>query len=240
MHKVLILTAIQVEYQSISSFLGSIKETTLNDGSIYEQGIFKMDNSNCEVTIVQTGVGNIKAAIQTERAVKWIDPDLVLFVGVAGGVKDVELGDVVIGEKIYSYEFGKAGIEFFSRPNIGLSSYSVVQRAIVEARNSDWKKNNRNDYIDVQNAKVFVGSISAGEKVVSSTKSETYKFIKKHYNDTLAIEMEGKGYIEAVYSNNIDACIIRGISDLIDNKSKSDKKGYQKLLQIMQAHLPFI
>src|SRR5665647_1637365 len=77
---------------------------------------------------------------------------------------------------------------------------------------------------------VFVKPIAAGGKVLNSSLSEAYNLIKSDYEDTLAVEMEGYGFLKAAYANpQVDALVIRGISDLIDNKDKADKAGFQKL-----------
>ena len=48
------------------------------------------------------------AAIEAERVISYFDPDLILFVGVAGGFKDdLRPGDVVVGSKVYDYHGGK-------------------------------------------------------------------------------------------------------------------------------------
>jgi hypothetical protein len=53
--------------------------------------------------------------------------------------------------------------------------------------------------------------------------------VKKHYSDTLAVDMEDYGFLEAAHANpSIDALVIRGISDLINNKGITDKLGWQE------------
>src|SRR2546421_471702 len=97
----------------------------------------------------------------------------------------------------------------------------MVQRARAEARKDDWL--NRLKPPPSSKPRVFVAPIAAGEKVISSTRTATWKFLKQHYGDALAVEMEGYGFLRSTQANqSVEALIIRGISDLIDNKNEAD------------------
>ena len=154
----------------------------------------------------------------------------MLFVGVAGGIKDVQIGDVVVADKVYGYESGKASQKFFPRPEVGISTYSLLQRAQREAVKDDWRQR-LDKWIDMApRPHVFVGAVAAGEKVVASTKSATARFLQREYSDTLAVEMEGYGFFKAVHANQqVEALLIRGISDLIDGKKEADASHSQEI-----------
>jgi nucleoside phosphorylase len=167
--------------------------------------------------------------VETVRAIEYFKPSLVLFVGVAGGLKDVKLGDVVAATKVYGYESGKASRTFQIRPDVGKSTYRMEQRARAEARGSDWLQRLKGPIPDPP-PRVFVEPIAAGARVVASTRSAIWKFLKANYSDAVAVEMEGHGFLQAVHANQqVDALIIRGISDLIDGKTDADTKNYQQI-----------
>ena len=85
-------------------------------GTLFEIG--RLPSGAGEVVLAMVGVGNQGAAVLTERAIATFRPSAVLFAGVAGGFKDgVELGDVVVGTKVYAYHGGLDGDEgFLVRP----------------------------------------------------------------------------------------------------------------------------
>lgn len=228
--RVVILTAIPLEYLAVRNHLTAIVEKTHPKGNVYELGVFEGHYHPWEVGIAEVGAGNNTCALETERAITYFDPEVILFVGVAGGIKDLELGDVVAVEKAYGYERGKvAETGFLTRPDVGKSSYIIYERAKAEARKQDWKKrlkpSEKNDLY-----KVIAKPIAAGEKVVAETKSEIYELLKNSYNDSVAVEMEGSGFYAACHANDHLQClIIRGISDLLINKSKTDAEGYQEI-----------
>ena len=194
-----ILTAIPVEYMAVRAYLTEPQETVHPRGTIYEQGTFFANDRVWDVRIVEIGAGDSGAAVQAERAIASFHPQVILFVGVAGGIKDVKLGDVVAATKIYGYESGKAEESFKPRPEIGLSAFKLEQRAKAEARKKDWLE--RLPSIPEPTPAVLVAPIAAGEKVVASTKSEVFKFLCSNYGDAVAVEMEGIGFLKATHVN---------------------------------------
>lgn len=226
-HSAVILTALPVEYKAVLAHLTNVEEVPHPRGTIYERGTFLVGQRSWDVAIAEVGAGNTSAASEAERAVSYFKAKLVLFVGVAGGIKDVKLGDVVVSTKVYGYESGKADETFKTRPNVGNASFQLEQRARAEARKTDWVQRIRNPLPSLSPA-VYVAPIAAGEKVVASTRSATWEFLRNHYNDALAVEMEGYGFLSAVHAMpGVEALVIRGISDLIDGKHEADAENFQ-------------
>jgi len=237
-----ILTAIDVEYNAVKGFLQNYSEENHpSTGSIYGTGTF---GQSWNVKVVETEAGNQNAAIEAQRAIEYYKPEYVFFIGLAGGLKDVNIGDIVIASKVYGYESGKADEIYKPRLEFGQPTYKLKEIAKSLRKDDKWLKELNNE-ISYQlgkdlNIKAHFKPIAAGEKVVSSTKSETYNFIIQNAGDSLAVEMEGIGFLKACYAyENINYILIRGISDLIDNKSKTDQEGSQELASLTAAAFAF-
>jgi formylglycine-generating enzyme required for sulfatase activity len=223
-----ILTAIPIEYMAVRIHLTGVREEIHPQGTIYERGKFTANGETWEVGIAEVGAGNYNAGIEAERAIAYFNPNVIFFVGVAGGIKDVALGDVVAATKVYGYESGKAKLTFEPRPDVGQSTYNLIQRARAEARKLDWLQ--RLTVSTNTAPRAFVAPIAAGEKVVASKQSEIWEFLRSNYGDAIAVEMEGRGLLQAAHANHqVSALIIRGISDLIDDKERTDKAGWQEI-----------
>ena len=223
-----VLTALPVEYDAVRAHLTDVAEVEHPEGDVYERGLFRADERLWQVGIVEMGQGNPNAAQKTERAIAHFAPDVVLFVGVAGGIKDVTLGDVVVATKVYGYHSGKAASEFQTRPEVGLPNYRIIERARAEARKDDWLKRLTPPIPDPR-PRVFLGAIAAGEQVVVSTQSESYRLIRQHYSDALAVEMESYGVLKSTHARSgLEALVVRGISDLLEGKAEADKGGSQE------------
>jgi nucleoside phosphorylase len=232
-----ILTALPVEYLAVRSHLADLREEMHPQGTIYERGTFAAKGQTWDVGIAEVGAGNAGAAVEAERAIAYFKPNVLFFVGIAGGIKDVEIGDVVAATDVYAYEIGKAeGQSFLTRPKTGSSAYTLVQRAKSEARKEEWLQRLSKSW--ASRPRVFVAPIAAGEKVIASKESEIFKFIRASYNDAVAVEMEGFGFLQAAFAYpNIQAIVIRGISDLIKDKNADDpKKGTEDQRQKEASH----
>lgn len=239
-YRAVILTALSVEYRAARKHIAAnIREQTHPRGTVYEIGKFRAAKADWEVCLVEVGIGNQAAAFEVERAIATFNPIVVIFLGVAGGIKDVSIGDVVFSTKVYGYESGRDAIEFLPRPDVGESTYALEQRARAEARKLDWIS--RIEELSPNfSPKVFLGAIAAGEKVLGSTRSATYRFLRETYSDALAVEMEGRGFLRAIRANGqVEAGVVRGISDLLDDKSAVEMEGTQEIASAHAAAFTF-
>ena len=222
--KIVIVTALPLEFQAVQKFLSNPQK----EGQSWIKGNYMTPNGiNHEILLVESGAGNVRAGIETTRALEHFQPSFTFFVGIAGGLKDVVIGDVVASTKVIGIEVGKASPEGFKpRSDTMAASYLLEQIARYVSRDGQWVEK-RTEKGNFPNPNSFVHPIVAAEKVVASKDSEEYARIKEYCSDALAIAMEDNGFLAAARVKNIHALAIRGISDLIEGKSKADEGGSQ-------------
>lgn len=223
-----ILTAISEEYKAVRAHFDKIEEDPHPEKTIYRCGIFSCNERSWAVAIALIGAENDNAAVETKRAIDYFKPDVVLFVGVAGGLKEMKLGDVVAATKIYDYKSGKVTEQgLCTRPNAPVVSYALEQRARIEATEDDWLQLIKGKHCK-RPPQAFVGPIASSNIVLASKESDEYKCLVSNYGDALAVEMEGHGFLIAVRANlEVSALVIRGISDLIEGKNRKGEKTWQ-------------
>jgi len=219
-----ILTAIKEEYLAVRQLLEDLTDVEMNN-TVYEKGKFFFDSRLiCEVVIRECGPKTAVAAQETERAIQFFHPGLILFVGIAGSrkPKDFGIGDVIFPEKIYSYEGGKADKHaFYSRPEMQMVSYKLFELAKKERLKEDWKSILRSDG---KQAKADVGIIASGDQLIEHMQSGIGNIISMHYNDASAVEMEGFGFLRAAArqgaaNREMLFGVVRGISDILARDS---------------------
>lgn len=234
---IVILTPLKVEYEAVRSHLSNCQSVNYQRYN-YEIGQYQQRNTIQKVAICETGSRNTVVALAAENAIKNFKPQIILLVGVAGGIKDVTIGDIVVGTRAYDYGAGKeTETGHLARPKSFTFNADLIN---IAKRLLQGKENRAGIIVDGQIVKVLFGPISSRDIVLTSRQSPAFQVIHRYYNDTKAIEMESMGFAEAVANyDNIKALNIRGISDLIEGKTESDKKGYQEIAAKRAAAFAF-
>lgn len=223
--KVVILSPLLLEIQAVMDLFTDLQKTS-KGGRSYTTTQYKNGFCGLELAFRQTGSGLMNIALATDQAIGDWQPTVVLLVGIAGSVKDPDIGDLVIATKAYSYDAGKeTPTGFAARPEVVPTTPLMLELAQRTASSEQWRSiSNGVDYTRV----IHFGPIAAGDKVVANTDSVTYKIIKQYYNDTQAVEMESIAFAKACLHHPLVQCLnIRGISDRIDGKAKADAGGSQ-------------
>lgn len=181
--RAIIFTAIKLEYLAIRKPLQNLQEFTHNNKN-FEIGTFKTDDYEWDVFIFQTGVGNSEAAHITTLAIEAFDPDIVIFAGIGGSLKDAKITDVVMATDVFNYESSKiTATEILARPK-GRAIFPEIDQ-IVQYIDCHYQPNNFS---------IFKGTIVSGEKVLAARDIDEVNFIRTYYNNAVALDMEGYGF----------------------------------------------
>jgi len=209
---VVMLTAFNLEYEAVRRKLVNIEVELHERGTRFEVGT--LEGTTCRVALALTGKGNNPAATLVERAVQQFSPVAVMFVGVAGALWGTPLGDVVVATHVYAYHGGTSEDDGMkARPRVWEISHEIAQLAAHLARADEWS----------EQPKVHFGAVAAGEVVQNSRISEQARWIREHYNDAIAIEMEAAGVAQAGHLSGSPVAIIRGISDRADGTKATEE-----------------
>lgn len=220
---VVILTALNLEYDAVRSRLTDLRVHRHPAGTRFEVGRL----GGCRVALGLVGKGNHPAAVLAERAMAEFSPAAVIFVGVAGALwPSIRLGDVVVASQVYAYHGGTSeddGLK--ARPKAWEIPHGAGQIAQHLARSGEWFRGQPGDAAP----RVHFAPIAAGEIVQDSAVSEQARWVRQHYNDAVAIEMEAAGVAQAGHLNRaLPVVVVRGISDRADGtKTATDGENWQ-------------
>src|SRR5262249_52807023 len=227
--RVAVLTIIDEEFEAVSE---AMKLDHYVDDGYYAAGPDVLDvvlrQSPDRSNVPATGVA--RSMLEDYR------PEVLIVVGIAGGIADIEggrispregvaPGDVVIPNYLHYGEFRKLTSKrdlqryvAFDQPAVSLLETCVH----ATRRRGLWR-----DKIPIQAPerseppKVIVRSLVAGEKVLGDPSHHEQRQVVGFYSDAVAVDMESYGVARAVFEYrrtvgyNPRLLIIRGISDMV-------------------------
>lgn len=196
MKKVLIVSALPQETDFIDEYLK-------DNSDWYKQGEGEYVNTIKDVSVYVKvlGVGKVNAAFQTADAVHDVQPDLIVNVGVAGGLADdLDRGSVAIGTEYVQVDMKTLIPE--NSPVISPTPIYLLDGIINVAKKSD--------------ISFRAGRIATGDFVLYENKKR--KAIKKEFNP-IAFDMETAAVAQVATAKNIDFIGIRSFSDMANKKT---------------------
>lgn len=247
----LVLTALDLELQAVLAHLVDVKSVVGRDGTIYECGIFREGGQEWLVVLVETGAGNHAAQNAVTNAHILLEPDLQIFLGVAGSRrKDVPIGSVVAASIVYSPYSGKYDEKGFSaRPREFHAHSRLLEIARKVRRDKKWTERIR----DLADRKLpIIAEYPCGfppiaevapaistEAVSASKTSELEALIAANYGDACIVEMEGYGSLFAASREDTPAIVVRGVSDMAEHKDAETDKIRQPVAAAHAAAFAF-
>ncbi|MFY1699904.1 MULTISPECIES: 5'-methylthioadenosine/S-adenosylhomocysteine nucleosidase [unclassified Solwaraspora] len=222
---IVVLVALEVERQEVRKRLRNLKTELHPAGTHFEVGtVGDAPGRSARIALALADRGNPAASLIAERAINHYKPAAVLFVGVAGGLRDwLALGDVVVATKVYGYHAGRSEeTGFRSYPQAWPIPHEIDQAARHLANEGRWNTDQQH------RARVHFEPIAAGEVVVNGQDVPEADLLHRHYADAVAVDMESAGVAHAGHVNRaVPTATIRGISDHASGKDRTDAEGWQ-------------
>lgn len=206
-----IIVAIDEELNSLLEILEKGKLKVIIGITFYEGFI-----SGKKVVVTKSGVGKVNSARTTQVMIDNYKVDMIINVGVAGSCSRLlNIGDIVIGNKIYQYDFDitafnhKLGYVPMVGDYIKVNSKELdISREIIEREFDN---------------RVFIGTIASGDKFVADKKEK-----ENIYDDfgALCCEMEGASIAQVCFLSDVPFLVIRSISDTLDENIKDEYNNF--------------
>ncbi|PHR68824.1 MAG: 5'-methylthioadenosine/S-adenosylhomocysteine nucleosidase [Lutibacter sp.] len=219
-----IISAMQEEIQALLSELENIEVTEKGMRKYYTGTLFEK-----KVVLVFSRWGKVASAVTTTQLINDYNPTEIIFTGVAGAIKkELNIGDIVIGKKLYQYDVDCSPI--FKKFEI-----PILKKEYFETSNPTKIINATNLFLDdydsyinqidaekfeIKNPKLIYGNIATGDQFISE--SDKVKEINEQLPTVQCIEMEGASVAQVCFEYDIPFSIIRIISDKANDNATID------------------
>jgi nucleoside phosphorylase len=240
--RVVLLTVIDEEFEAVRKVLGLKKNVRHTPYFVSDS-----DTNDWDVVLHQSADRtNVPVNEEVSRILGDLRPQLVILVGVAGGLCDeegrgregIDMGDVLIADYVSYVEFLKLdGKSMRSRAYVIDHPSLPLRRNISQPLSKDFSiRENISIAAPRKKAplRIHIGSIVSGEKIYGDVNSEIQKQLLEPFDKALAVDMESIGVARAICDGRSSFwyhpryAIIRGISDLVDSPDNNKKRAQWK------------
>ena len=232
MRRAFVATALLLEMEAVRSHLRPVGSVLGRDGAVYECGIFSDSGKDWLVVVTETGAGTHAAeSAVTHANILFPGFEVQFFVGIGGSRKsDVPLGSVVASDHVYMPYSAKFSDGMrLSRPRTLQVDGRLIGIAKKVRRDKSWPSRIRDPKegkllpIDAYPTEFpplgMVAPIASIEAVLADPESELEALLADEFNDTCIVEMEGYGAVYAASREHIPSIVVRGVSDMTQDKS---------------------
>ena len=184
-------------------------------------------NSN-EVYIVKSGCGEIDASSATQFLITKYSVDLILNFGIVGALKrDLKVSDLFLVKKVVHYDYDTSKID-----GTKVAQYLEFNDVYMETKGELYKKI-YGIMPSIKNVICASGDKFIEDKVVKERLANLY--------DASICDMESAAIVRICFKNNIEAIIIKCISDTFDGDAKeymtNIKNSSKKAFSLLQTFL---
>ena len=192
-----IIGAMQIEIDNLLKILKN-EEVVIISGIKYIKGTIH----DKKIVIAKCGIGKVFATMCTQTMILKFSPEIIINTGISGGIKDLDIGDVVIADKVVQHDMDTSplgeAVGMISGINL---THIPCSKDIVEKLD---------EVLCKENIKHKIGTIATGDQFIADTK----KIIKINQKfGAIAFDMESGAIGQVCHINKVKYGIVRSISD---------------------------
>jgi adenosylhomocysteine nucleosidase len=199
------------------------------------------------VTIVQSRIGKVAAALTTASLVRDHDVDAIVFTGIAGALHDdLAIGDVVVATALVQHDLAGPP-EMFVRGEIPLLgvvelSTDAALSAMAVAAAREFVSDGLASIIDAETLdelgigrpRVHTGLVATGDEFIEG---ELKQVVRGRTPDAICVDMEGAAVAQVCHElGDVPLCVIRAISDLAGGTASVD---FPRFLDRLASHYSY-
>ncbi len=184
------------------------------------------------VTLVQSRIGKVAAAVTTLTLLREFDVDAVVFTGIAGALADeLRVGDLVVAAELIQHDL-QGPPSMFARGEIPLSGVVEIRtdadlteralrasRAFVADIDTVMSEPQRSE-LGIGRPSVHVGQIATGDEFIEH---DLKAIVRSRTPDALCVDMESAAVAQVCLEHGgVPLCVIRSISDLASGTASLD------------------
>jgi adenosylhomocysteine/aminodeoxyfutalosine nucleosidase len=200
--KIAIVGAMEIEIQPILKVLKNYKTIEFANNKYY-----LAEHNGKELIIAHSKIGKVFSTLTATVMISHFGAEAVLFTGVAGGLKDLRVGDMVAATATAQHDV-----------DITAFGYKVgfIPTSEIFIKTSNELLDIAKSVAKEQNITLNTGVIVTGDQFVHS--AERKDFIAKEF-DAKALEMEGASVNQVCNEFGVPCLILRSISDTADGEA---------------------
>lgn len=191
-----LIAAMPSEVEAVTAHMNDVKEKTIADVVFHEGTLVGQP-----MVIALSGVGKVAAAMAATLMCREYRPDILLNVGVAGGLKeDQQVGDLVISDKIVQADFDTTPIDGPKGLGKEFNADAMLVDKAVSAATS-------------LNFPYKVGMVASQDIFLS--REEDIEKLLKEFPQAACAEMEGGAVAQVAQAFKTPVLVIRSLSDVV-------------------------
>lgn len=197
-----IIGAMDAEINDLKANIGEIKTEKISNIEFYSGKI-----NNNEVVLAKCGIGKVFAAICAEAMILNYHPEKIIHIGIAGALSsELGLKDVAISESVVQYDVDQTA---FDMPLGFIQGPDIIKIPCDKKLVLDLEASAKELNINYK-----TGVIASGDKFISNNVDKE-KIVKIF--GAIAVDMEGAATGQVCYTNGVDFCVVRAMSDSGDD-----------------------